>query len=176
MIKFHDPEQFAWVQTLRAAYPDVKREWERWPNWLRAPYTLLRNKYKLEAGAGKWDVVPLMNKSTPVWFMRFFFPKTYKLITDIPIFENLSFSVFYPGAETTKHRGWTDKIVRVHLAIDTHPNCTLHCVDESRTLKNGEVLVFEDGLEHWAYNHSDQERTVLLFDVLKESIGINCDK
>lgn len=171
MIKFHNPDQFAWVQTLKDYYPDVKREWERWPKWLSAPYGSFRKGKQLET-EGKWYVVPLMNKDKPIWFMRWFFPKTTELIKAIPVFENMCFSVFYPGAETVKHTGWTDSIVRVHLAIDTHENCTLHCVDESVTLKNGEVLVFEDGLEHWAYNHSNKIRTVLLFDVLKESIRL----
>ena len=172
-ISFHDPDQFEWVNLLRNAYPDIKREWERWPRWLRAARSRFHHGNKLEYNDSKWDVVPLMNRNKPLFIMRWFFPKTMQLIDQIPVFENLSFSVFYPGAETIKHTGWTEAIVRVHLAIDTHEDCTLHCVDQSVTLKNGEVLVFEDGKEHWAYNHSNKERTVLLFDVLKKDIGIS---
>lgn len=171
-ICFHDPEQFPWTKILKDAYPDIKREWERWPRWLRSPRTKYHLGRKLEVNDSKWDLIPLMHRSRPRAIMRWFFPKTMQLINQLPIFENLAFSVFYPGTETIKHTGWSDTIVRVHLAIDTNEHCTLHCMDQSVTLKNGEVLVFEDGKEHWAYNHGSQERTVLLFDVLKTDIGI----
>lgn len=172
MKYFHNPADFAWVQILKDAYPDVKREWERWPKWLRAPRTMFHYGRKLEANEAKWHVVPFMNRTKPFWFMRLFFPKTYALIKKLPVFENLSFSIFYPGAETVKHQGWSKDIVRVHLGIDMNEQSALWCGDESISLKNGEVLIFEDGEEHYAYNHGKYERTILLFDVLKKDIGL----
>lgn len=172
MKYFHDITKFEWVKILEEAYPDIKKEWGRWPKWLQAPRTMFHYGRKLEANKEKWHVVPLMKRTKPLWFMRIFFPKTYALIKQIPVFENLSFSVFYPGTETVKHNGWSRDIVRVHLGIDMNNQSALHCENESVSLKNGEVLIFEDGEEHWAYNHGNRERTVLLFDVLKKDINL----
>jgi beta-hydroxylase len=172
MKYFHNPDNYPWVQILKDSYPDIKREFQRWPKWLRAPRTMFHYGRKLEANSAKWHVIPLMGRNKPIWFMRLFFPKTYALIKKIPVGENLSFSIFYPGAETVKHKGWSKDIVRVHLGIDMNPDSALHCGDEFVSLQNGEVLIFEDGEEHWAYNRGKYERTILLFDVWKKDIGL----
>jgi beta-hydroxylase len=170
MKYFYDPLQFEWTKILEKEYPTIKKEWARWPKFLRTPISH-RQQSKLKE-IKSWDLVSLMYREKPVWYLKYFFPSTYSLINKLPIFENLGFSTIYPGGKITKHCGWTDKIVRVHLAIDTNTNSALHCGNDSRSLKNGEILIFEDGHDHWAYNYGDRERTVLLFDVLKEDINL----
>lgn len=169
---FYNPDDFEWVQILKDSYPAIKKEWNRFPKFFRRPRTDYFNGNILEKDNSKWDLVTLMIKDKPRWFMRLFFPATYSLIKKLPIFENLGFSIFYPGSETVKHTGWSNKIVRVHLAIDVNDQAGLNCAGEERKLKNGEVLIFQDYHEHFAYNHGNKERTVLIFDVLKSDVGI----
>ena len=169
---FHNPADFDWVQILKDSYPAIKKEWNRFPKFFRTPRKYYHHGKTLEKDNSKWEVVVLMIGDKPRWVMRLFFPVTYSLIQKLPIFENLAFSIFYPGSETVKHTGWSDKIVRVHLGIDMNDKAGLNCSGEEKKLKNGEVLIFEDCQEHFAYNHGDKERTVLVFDVLKSDIGI----
>ena len=167
---FHDPTQFSWVQTLYDLYPQIKSEWNNCPTSLRKPMTFYKHGLNIEETQDKWYLVPLMIRDQLCTEILNFFPATMSLVDKLPVHENLSFSVFYPGAKTTKHKGWSTDIVRVHLAVDTDGRSGLHCGDQCVYLKNGEVLIFEDGEEHYAFNDSDRERVVLIFDVLKTKL------
>jgi aspartyl/asparaginyl beta-hydroxylase (cupin superfamily) len=172
MPYFYDPAQFEWSQKVIERYADIQREWDRCPQFLRRPRNKLYVGHPLEGNENKWSLVPLMIKGRRHIFNSWLFPKTWELTKILPIKDNITFSIFYPGLETVKHRGWSKDIVRCQLAIDTNDQSSLHCGTDSRSLKNGEMLIFEDGEEHWAYNHGDQERTVLIFDLFKQDIGL----
>lgn len=169
---FYDPAQFAWTNILKSHYPEIKQEWESSPVHLRLARAEYHYGKTLEKNNSKWDLLMLMNRDKVQEHLRVFFPVTMSLIDKLPIFENLSFSVFYPRSETIPHKGWSTKILRVHLAIDTNSDAALCCGDRCVSLKNGEILIFEDGKEHYAYNRSHKERTVLLFDVLKSDLDL----
>lgn len=172
MKYFYDPNQFAFTKILKSQYANIKQEWQQAPLSVRQPRGTWHQGPKLEKGNGKWDVVLLMDRDQPISKMRDYFPVTMDLIDQIDIFENLAFSIFDAKTETIPHRGWSAEICRVHLAIDTNDQSALVCGDEKVVLRNSEVLVFDDYQEHYAYNHADTARTILLFDILKKKHGI----
>ena len=43
--------------------------------------------------------------------------------------------------------------------------CRFRVGNEERTWRKGEAWVFDDTIEHEAWNRSDQDRVVLIFDV-----------
>jgi aspartyl/asparaginyl beta-hydroxylase (cupin superfamily) len=184
MKYFYDVEKFAFTDILIEAYPKIKHEWDRTPKWLKRLMSKKANRYTtdgkenttLRATQGNWSVLPIMTRHKTSWWVKYIFPTTYSLIDHINIFENLLFSVFAPNTEITEHVGWTDKIARVHLAIHTNEDASLEVLDEKTTLKDGEVLCFNDGVLHHAYNRSNKERVVLLFDYRIEQLGINLNK
>lgn len=155
---------------MQSHYLAIKEEWNLSPKHLRRPQNDIHRGKQLEKADSKWDLVLLMDRDKIVIDMQSFFPITMSLISKLPIYENLAFSVFYSGTETIPHKGWSTDIVRVHLAIDTNSSAALYCGGQSVSLKNGEILIFEDGEEHYAYNRSERERTVLMFDVLKKNL------
>jgi aspartate beta-hydroxylase len=53
----------------------------------------------------------------------------------------------------------------VHLPLIVPENCTYRVGFEHRTWKEGELLIFDDTIEHMARNDSDELRVVLIFDV-----------
>jgi beta-hydroxylase len=162
-VYFYDTDKFAWSKIIVQAYPDIKKEWDRFPRFLRLRCSTGHH--------GQWDTVPLVQKSKKNW-RRFFFPKTYALLKKAPISDNLGFSIFYPGCETIKHTGWSKDYVRGQMGIDGNSQSALHCGNESKNLKNGEILMFEDSEEHFAYNRGATERIVLIFDMHKKDIGL----
>ena len=167
---FYDPGLFEWTKTLRSYYNQIRHEWEKCPGYLKKPRCYLQKGPTLEVNNSKWDLIVLMDRDKPNWELQSFFPITMSLLDQINIYENLAFSIFYPGTEIKPHKGHSKDILRVHLAIDTNDQAALVCGNQSRSLKNGEVLIFEDGEEHFAYNRSNRIRTILMFDVLKTSV------
>lgn len=169
---FYQPNQFGWTKILQSHYLAIKQEWHLSPKHIRRPQKEIHRGKTIEKADSKWDLVLLMDRDKVVADKRSLFPITMSLISQLPIYENLAFSVFYPGTETVPHKGWSKDIVRVHLAIETNSGAALCCGGQSVSLKNGEILIFEDGEEHYAYNRSDQERTILMFDVLKKNLQL----
>ena len=162
---FHNPDQFEFTEMLKLSYVNIKQEWSQAPRHIRRTQSTLEAP-QIENIPSKWDVVFVIDRGRPVESMRRYFPVTMNLINTVKISQNLLFSVFYPGLELIPHLGFQD-ICRVHLGIDMNDQSALICGGEKRTLENGEVLVFEDGQEHYAYNKGSTERTILCFDILK---------
>lgn len=116
--------------------------------------------------SGSWDVLPFLffehDKEG-----QHLCPKTWELIKDIPGLVTASFSVLSPGTEIAPHTGFTDKVLRYHLALKIPDNCSLIVGGDTLVWEEGKVLVFDDTVEHSAYNHSKEERVVLILDVKK---------
>ncbi|MBP6627175.1 MAG: aspartyl/asparaginyl beta-hydroxylase domain-containing protein, partial [Arenimonas sp.] len=63
------------------------------------------------------------------------------------------------------HHGATNCRLTVHLPLVIPPNCALQVGNHVRPWTMGELLIFDDTVEHAAWNDSDQLRVVLIFDV-----------
>jgi aspartate beta-hydroxylase len=71
-----------------------------------------------------------------------------------------------PGTHIQPHRGPTNLRLRCHLGV-TVPDgdCALRVGDDIRQWQEGKCLVFDDYLEHEAWNLTEQDRIVLIVDL-----------
>src|SRR3546814_5287927 len=68
------------------------------------------------------------------------------------------------------HRGITKGLVRGHLGLKVpgdRANCTIRVGETSNMWAEGELLVFDDTYDHEVWNDTDEERVVLLFDIVR---------
>jgi len=96
-------------------------------------------------------------------------PQTDQLLQRVPGLMMAGFSRLDPGAHIVPHRGYegySGYVLRLHLGLDIPDNCALRVGDETRTWRDGECVVFDDSMEHEAWNRSDRPRTVLLLDFM----------
>src|SRR5690606_36413904 len=75
------------------------------------------------------------------------------------------FSALRPGTHIPPHNGATNARLTVHLPLLIPPDCALRVGAHTRRWKMGELLLFDDTIEHEAWNRSPQLRVVLIFDV-----------
>lgn len=69
------------------------------------------------------------------------------------------------------HHGMLNTRLICHLPLIVPKNCgTLRCGNEHRVWVEGQTLTFDDSIEHEAWNKSDQERIVLLFDIWRPEL------
>jgi beta-hydroxylase len=68
------------------------------------------------------------------------------------------------------HVGWAESVYRLHLALDVPPGCRLRVADDMRSWEEGRCLIFDDTVEHEAWNDSDRPRGVLLLDFLRPGL------
>lgn len=127
----------------------------------------------------EWQVCPLWYKFEP-WPERSYL-KTVEILKKLKITPlQAAFSKLLPNTllpwhedhdESTVDRNDTT-VIKYHLTLtdsETGP-CGLETLDESRTLKKGDLNIFDESETHRAYNYSDKERGVLLISFLRSDI------
>jgi beta-hydroxylase len=77
------------------------------------------------------------------------------------------FSCLLPATHIRPHSGYTRKVLRCHLGLFVPEGCALRVGGEVRTWQAGSCLVFDDTVEHEAWNRSMLPRTVLLIDFVR---------
>ena len=77
----------------------------------------------------------------------------------------MMFSVLSPGTHLPAHSSATNARLIVHLPLIVPPNTRFRVGNETREWKEGKAWVFDDTIEHEAWNDSDEMRSILLFDV-----------
>ena len=84
---------------------------------------------------------------------------------------NAGYSLMLPGAVISPHEGYTGEVLRMHLGLAVPPDgdCALIVGGERREWRTGEVLLFNDTIEHSAHNLTNRPRLVFLLDVRREA-------
>lgn len=114
-----------------------------------------------------WDVYGLYLMSRPLLENCLFCPRTVALLRTVPGLRTAGFSRLAPGTEIAPHVGYTSEVLRLHLTLRARGDCGLRVGHRIRRWVPGECLVFDDTVEHEAWNRSNAERLVLLADFVK---------
>ena len=106
------------------------------------------------------------------------FPLTLKAVeaAPLPIIRDQSpmllFSKLTPGTRIPPHHGRLNTRLICHLPIIVPKNCgALRVGNEQRSWVEGEMLIFDDSIEHEAWNSSAEERVVLLFEIWRPELN-----
>ena len=75
------------------------------------------------------------------------------------------FSILKPKTHIPPHSGVANFRLICHLPLILPGHCRLRVGNVTREWKMGEAWVFDDTIEHEAWNDSDHMRTVLIFDI-----------
>jgi aspartyl/asparaginyl beta-hydroxylase (cupin superfamily) len=75
------------------------------------------------------------------------------------------FSVLKPRTRIPPHTGVSNTRLVLHLPLILPPGCGFRVGGETRAWREGEAWVFDDTIEHEAWNDSDLPRTVLICDL-----------
>ncbi len=141
-----------------------------------APYIAYRpgdpvNQWKDLNHSTRWSHYSLWRSGKPDNAHLAACPETAKALAEVDmatidgLCPNAMFSALAPHTEIPPHHGETNARLVVHLPLIVPPKCTYRVGFEHREWRVGEILVFDDTLEHTARNDSDELRVVLIFDV-----------
>ena len=97
-------------------------------------------------------------------------PQTAKIIEAIEGVSLAGFSRLAPHAHIEPHVGWAESVYRLHLGLVVPPGCRLRVDDDTRHWQEGKCSIFDDTVEHQAWNESDQMGGTLLLDFLRPGI------
>lgn len=166
---FYNVKQFEFLYPLIENIHTIKEELQNLislhknEEWLHTfPHYVTSEKYKA------WKVFSFIffNMKFPSHVKLC--PKTAELIFSIPQIMSCDFSYLEPRTKIKAHKGYSKMVLRCHLPLILPQNkeaCAIRVGNETRHWKEGELLIFDDSFEHEAWNDSNENRVVLMFDI-----------
>ena len=130
---------------------------------------------------GKWLVRPLYGHG------KFFkpavrdYPQTTSLLKGLDHLDGAASSFLPPKTHIYPHTGYNEsKVIRVHLGltvpnrvrdgvISTKEDCWITVSGETKCWEEGELLIFDDLLEHEAQNNTEELRVVMILDFYEKA-------
>jgi aspartate beta-hydroxylase len=178
-IEFFRREDFPWLDLLEAATEEIAAEalaalagdragfkpYVDFPpgapidDWVTLNHSL------------DWSVYPLWHDGEHIPDHLQKCPKTAAVLAQLPVCDiphyapGAFFSVLKPRTRLPPHTGTTNTRSIVHLPLVIPEGCGFRVGAEVRTWKKGNAWVFDDSIEHEAWNDSDEIRIILIFDI-----------
>ena len=162
MTVYHDPDDFVFVPMLEAAFPAILAELQALPAdaFLPSPDSLTTVENGYDENGWRW--FPLFGEGVPA-ANRARCPRTARAVAAVPGLVNAQFSSFRPGTVLYPHHGEMQGVLRCHLALVVpRGDVALRVDGEMRRWEAGRCLVFDDTLEHDAWNRAAADRVVLI--------------
>lgn len=178
-VQFHPREQFPWIARLEAQTDAIRAELLQVLAESRAefrPYLDHPPDVPLHALAElnrspRWSSYFLWRNGAPVEAHLAKCPRTAAALAELPTADIpgaapvAMFSALEPHTRIGAHTGETNVRLIVHLPLIVPEGCAFRVGSETRPWRVGEAFVFDDTIEHEAWNDSDELRVVLIFDV-----------
>lgn len=161
---FVDSRQFAFVAALESRWEAIRAEYLALPSDLFDPWVQGRMH------GGGWTVFGLYAVGQPIPGACVSCPNTVQALEQVPGLSMAGFSRLGPRTHVKPHVGWAASVYRMHLALVVPSGCRLRVAAETRSWQERRCLVFDDTVEHEAWNDSDLPRGVLLLDFLRPGI------
>ena len=178
-IEFFRREDFPWLDALEAATEDIAAEalaslsgdQAGFKPYVDFPASAPIDQWGPLNHSLDWSVYALWSDSMPVSEHLSKCPKTAAALAQLPMCDipdyapGAYFSVLKPGTRLPAHTGTTNSRSIVHLPLIIPEGCGFRVGSEVRTWQKGKAWVFDDTIQHEAWNNSDQIRIVLIFDI-----------
>jgi hypothetical protein len=81
------------------------------------------------------------------------------------------YSLLRPGTHIQPHNGMLNTRLICHLPLITNPDCAIRVGNETRSWQQGRLLIFDDSIEHEAWNRGQATRIILLFEIWRPEIS-----
>lgn len=183
-VQFFERERFPWLNELERATPDIRGELMQILDSPSAfqPYvegTLNRPRKDQVGMLGNpdWSAFYLWKNGELVADNAARFPKTLRALECVPLtrVQNRSpsvlFSLLRPGAHIPAHNGMVNTRLIGHLPVVVPGQCTFRVGNETREWEEGRAWIFDDTIEHEAWNRSVRPRVVLIFEIWRPELS-----
>lgn len=178
-IPFFDRSHFPWLETLEAATDTICGELDSLlgaglpgfePYVQYAPGTP-ENQFKALNHAREWSSLWLWKDGEAQSESIARCPKTAALLEQLPLADQPGFaptalfSALAPHTHIPPHTGSTNARLLVHLPLVLPGPARFRVGNEQREWRMGEAWVFDDTIEHEAWNDADETRIIMIFDI-----------
>lgn len=183
-IEFYDNTLFPWIKDLEAAYDDIKAELAAliaqkpaFDPYLQSSEERPQHDIHGMIDNDNWSAFYLWQNGEEVAENAALCPKTMAALTPLTMPKikgqspNVLFSKLKPGAKIPPHNGLINTRVIGHLGLIIPDSCGFRVGHETRAWQEGKVWIFDDTIEHEAWNNGSEDRYILLFEVWKPELS-----
>jgi aspartyl/asparaginyl beta-hydroxylase (cupin superfamily) len=178
-IEFHDRDHFPWLEALEAGTAEVRTELEallaseaaELVPYVQYPDDVPLAQWRELNWSREWTAIHLLQNGRPIERNARHCPRTLALLAGAPQpnvpgrCPNAMFSLLAPKTRIPPHTGVANTRLVCHLPLIVPQGCGFRVGAETRGWVPGQAFVFDDTMEHEAWNDSDELRVVLIFDV-----------
>lgn len=166
MSPLNDPREFPFVPQLEAAFPAIVAELAALgaADFVDSPDSLTTVDGIYDETGWRWFPLHDGNADGPRHAAnRARCPATARALAAVPGLANAGFSLFRPGTHLYPHHGERTDVLRCHLPLRIpEGDVGLRFGAQVVRWSEGRCLVFDDTVEHEAWNHGDGDRVVLI--------------
>ena len=169
---------FPWLDAIEAGTDVIRDEFlavlqqeDGFTPYLTYADDVPHNQFAELNNSPRWSAFHLIKDGAPVAANAAQCPRTMALLGGAPQPEQAGrtptamFSLLKPQTRIPPHVGVSNARLVTHLPLIVPPGCGFRVANETRQWVPGQAWVFDDTIEHEAWNDSDKLRVVLIFDI-----------
>jgi aspartyl/asparaginyl beta-hydroxylase (cupin superfamily) len=180
-IQFYERSAFPWLDGVEAATAEIRKELQAAIGGDFKPYVTQA------AGRPRHSQAGLVGN--PDWSAYFLYkdgaeqpgarqcPRTLAALEAAPLTRipkrtpSILFSKLAAGARIPPHTGMLNARLICHLPLIVPAGCEFRVGNNVRAWSEGQAWVFDDTIEHEAWNRSSQDRYILIFDIWRPELS-----
>jgi aspartyl/asparaginyl beta-hydroxylase (cupin superfamily)/thioredoxin-like negative regulator of GroEL len=178
-IEFFERSDFPWLDAIEAATDEIRAELTNvmiadragLQPYIDYPVGQPVDQWKELNHSRRWSAYFLWNQGTPQPSHIARCPRTAAVLAGAPRCDVAAraptafFSILDAATTIPAHTGVTNTRLTVHLPLVVPPDCRFRVGGTTREVVAGKAWVFDDTIEHEAWNGSDMPRAILIFDI-----------
>ena len=181
--EFYPRDPFPWLEALEAKTEAIQAELQNLISGGSEFNAYLKSNTERPAfdshgmaDNDDWGALYLWRNGQPVPENQALCPVTTEAMNELPLVfsgqrcPNILFSRLRPGAKIPPHNGMINARLIGHLPLIIPENCGFRVGNSTRTWNVGEAFLFDDTIEHEAWNNSTEDRFVLIFEVWRPEL------
>jgi hypothetical protein len=181
--QFYDRADFPWLDAVEAATDDIRNEMlavlqdeAAFTPYVKSDPERPGSDQLGMADNPAWTAFYLWQNGEPVAANAQRCPRTMAALAQVPFARipgrapSVLFSQLRPGAHIPPHTGLINTRLIVHLPLVVPGKCRFRVGNDVREWQEGRAWVFDDSINHEAWNDSDRTRVILLFDIARPEL------
>ncbi len=177
-IEFFDRYAFPWLDSIEAATHEIRDEFlavlqtdEGFTPYISYPDDVPQNQFAELNNSPRWSALHLYKLGKLIEENAVRCPMTMRALQGAPQPDQpgrtpaAMFSLLKPKTRIPPHNGVTNSRLVTHLPLIIPEGCRFRVGSDTRLWVPGKAWVFDDTIEHEAWNDSERLRVVLIFDI-----------
>ncbi len=182
--QFYERAEFPWLKAIEDATADIRKELQAivtdggaFRPYIQTDPRLAGNDAQKVRDHEGWQAFFLWKDGKRVAANAERCPRTLEALAHAPLARtrnrspSILFSLLRPGAHIAPHSGFINTRLICHLPLAVPPQCEFRVGNETRKWEIGKALIFDDSIEHEAWNRSDETRVVLIFEIWRPELS-----